>query len=149
MPADYDKILFSTQYPIDKVVHSDTKSFSVPFTKTAFYNNSGTLQIDSIANPYGKKALIRYAFSFDGVNYMNPETIYEYAFNIDASALGGPSSNLVNGVVGATSMACDATNIYFASYNGNHGNVTYTFGDDSYTGINMTFYFKYALFEVE
>lgn len=149
MPADYDKILFSTQYPIDKVVQSDTVSFFVPFTTTAFYNNSGTMQTDRAVNNYGKPCLIRFAWSVDGVNYTNPETVLEYSFNIDAHIIGGPSSNLVNGVAAAASMSCDATGVQFYSYNGSHGNVTYTAGNDSYSGINHTFYFKYALFELD
>lgn len=146
---DYDKILFSTQYPIDKVVHTGSGSYTVPFTVTPFYNNSGTLQTDSISNPYGKKAFIRFAWSIDGVNYNAPETKLEYEFNINATAIGGPATNTTNGIAVAAAMGCDASNIYFISYNCHHGNVVYTAGDDAYSGSSHTFYYKYALFEVE
>lgn len=145
---DYDKILFSTAYPIDKVVASGSDSFNVNFTVTPFYNNSGTVQQDSIPNTYGKAGLIRFAWSLDNTNFYSPETILEYAFNIDASAIGGPSTNTVNGVEGSVAMASDGGNIYFISYNGHHSNVAFTFGNDSYSGINHTFYYKWALFEV-
>lgn len=146
---DYDKILFSTAYPIDKVVASGSNSFNVNFTATAFYNNAGTIQQDTIANPYGKAAFIRFAWSLDNINFYAPETILEYAFNINASAVGGPAVTTVNGVEAAVCMGNDSSNIYFVSYNGHHGNVAFTFGNDSYSGINHTFYYKWAMFEVD
>lgn len=147
--VDYDKILYSTLYPIDKVVDTGEFSHTLAAPSAAFYNNSDTLKTDTIANPYGKKCMVRFAWSLDNINFYPPETLVEYSFIIDASALGGPSSTPINGTKGAASMGADATSLYFTSLNGYHGNVTYTFGNDVFVGIAQTFYYKWAIFEIE
>lgn len=147
--VDYDKILFSSQYPIDKVVATGEFTVHTPAPSGAFYYNSGVLQTDTIANPYGKKCYVRYVWSTNFVDYAPPESIIEYGFNIDASGVGGPATNPINGVKSATAMGVSDSTISFMSYNGLHGNVTYTFGNDIFTGVALDFHYKYALFEVE
>lgn len=147
--VDYDKVLFSTQWPIDKVVATGTHSLALAAPAAAFYNNSDVLTIDNAVNPYGKVCLLRFAWSTDNVNFYPPETIVEYSFIIDAHLIGGPASTPINGIRAAAAMGADAGFLYFAGFNGYHGTVTYTAGNDSFTGFAQTIYYKWALFEIE
>lgn len=148
MSTDYDKVLFSTEWPIDKVVATGDYSFVVNNPGGSLYTDAHTTAYSSATNPYRKPVLVRFVWSIDGANYYSPETQFGYMFNIDASALGGPSNHTDATVKAAAAMGVSDSLIKFAAYNGYHSDVVYTFGDDSYTPFNLTFYYKYAVFEL-
>jgi hypothetical protein len=145
---DYDKILFSTKWPIDKVVATGNHSFVVNNPGGSSYTSAHITAFDSISNPYGKRALVRFVWSIDGVNYYSPETRFGFTFNINATATGGSSTNTLADVKAAAAMGVSDSSIKFCGYNGFHSDVVYTLGADSYTPYSLTFYFKYAVFEL-
>lgn len=145
---DYDKVLFSTNWPIDKIVHTDTYNFTVNNPGGSSYTAAHITAFSSVVNPYGKQALVRFVWSIDGTNFYSPETQFGYTYNINASALGGPSTHTAADVKAAAAMGVSSSLIQFSGFNGYHSDVVYTAGADSYTPFNLTFYFKYALFEL-
>lgn len=146
---DYDKVLFSTLYPIDKVLETGDLTHTVAAPSAAFYNNSDRLEGVTITNPTGKDCLVRYVWSIDNINFNSSDTVLQYSFSIDASALGGPASSPGQpGTKAVCAVGVKAADIQFLFLNGYHGNVTYTFGNDVFTGFPLTFFVKYALFEI-
>lgn len=147
-----DKLNFLGTDPIDKVVVSD----ALPIRRTVagpsghFYTGSDNIQVITADNPYKKKVLCDYKWSVDnGATFNSPETILKYSFTVDATALGGPVSDPITGFKAAVDVGVDANSVYFQLFNGWHGNVTYTLGDDVFSSFPQDFLVEYVLFEVE
>lgn len=151
MTVDPDILNFFGAIPIDQVVITDEYRATVLGPSGPTYYNSDNIDTIILDNPYGKKAFVEYRWSIDdGVTFNSPETLIEYDFIIDASALGGPAASPpIPGTKAGVAMGVSANEILIQFINGYHGKVTYTAGDDSYTGIDLDFIVQYAIYEVE
>lgn len=148
MNPDITKLNFLGTEPIDKVVFDDKITSRNTGPSGAFYNTSDNIQVVTVDNPYDKKCLVNYRWSIDGVNFNSPETILEYSFTVDARALGGPISDPITGYKAAVAVGVSASSVIFQIFNGYHGDVTYTFGNDVYAAFPLDFTVEYALKEV-
>lgn len=148
MIHDVDKLNFLGTELIDKVVYDNVKSARNSGPSGSSYSSSDNITVVTADNPYGKKCLLNYRWSIDGVNFNSPETILEYSFTVDATALGGPVSQPITGYKAAVAVGCSANTIYFQLFNGWHGNVVYTAGADQYTAFPLDFTVEYALKEI-
>lgn len=146
---DRDKLQYYSGDPNDKVVYEGTQVVENSGPSGPFYGNSDNITTETIPNPYGKKCMVRFRWKIDNEDYVSQDTVQEYSFAIDATALGGPILPADPGCKGAVAVGVDANNIYFRTNNGHHGTVVYTFGDDVYTAIPHDYTIEYALYEVD
>ena len=147
---DPDKFLFTSDYPIDKVVHTGTltivndgqTSGQSGSWQTSKYVDSGIL-----ANPVGRDCFIRFVWSIDGgTNWQSSTTHLWYGYQVFYPGL---TANL-GGVQGAVSAGCSNTGMIFNTINGSHGNVSVNSGGGaSYTPISRTFNIKYVMYAWE
>lgn len=154
MNHDPDILQFISADEIDKVVATGSIVIANSGPSGTSYATSDRVVESTVPNTYGKKCLVRYRWSIDGVNFNSPQTIMGYDFTIDATAWGGPVSDPQPGVIAATAIGCNASVVKFRTLNGHHGNVTYTGtamspGPDSFSGVPHDFTFQYALLEIE
>lgn len=147
--TDPDKLNFNGNDPIDKIVYEGTVTGHNSGPSGSSYVGSDNITVVTAQNPYGKRTLCNYKWSIDGTNYNNPQTVLYYSFTVDASFFGGPVSDPIPGTKAGVAVGVGAQTITFQLFNGWHGNVTYTAGDDSYTSNPLDFTVKYTLFEVE
>lgn len=146
MNPDRNKINFFTGDPIDQIVYQDTISIVNDGVTTNAQESKIVTQ--NIANPYGKKALVRFVYSVDGTNFNGEDAhlVYTYSFTISSI----PITQTLGGLRAAVSVGVSDTEIKFRTANGYHTNVNKVNpGDpDNHTGISQTFTIKYSIFEV-
>lgn len=149
MPGDINAAYFDSRFPIDKLVRPpESATFQMAAPAAPFYNDSDNLQTFTLPNPYGKRCLVRYVWNVDGVNDNAPDTILRYAFTVDATAIGGGVSSPNEGIKAACAMGVSDSLLFFQLLNAWHSNVTYTLGNDVFTGFAQTFRITYALYEI-
>lgn len=88
-----------TAYKLDKIVHEDTKQYSITST--------GTDQLKTEPNPFGAKALPTLAWSVDNVNFYPA-----------GASVAGTNPYTAN-------IAVDATTIYLYFYNNSGSTQTF------------------------
>lgn len=115
MTVDISKLQFYSGYPIDKIVQSDTVTYTVPSTTPASsppYPSS----LQTIPNTYGQKALIIASWSIDGIN-----------FNSSLATLNYFSATFVTVLPKAfVNCGVDSTSIYFYIVNNFTTSLTFT-----------------------
>lgn len=149
MEPDRDTLQFYSGDPIDKIVYQNTRQVYNAGPSGPSYGNSDSIVTETIVNPYGKRCMARFRWRVDAEDWQSQDTVLEYSFSIDATALGGPILPADPGCKGAVAMGVSDGNIFFRTNNGHHGNVVYTAGPDVYTPIPHTYTFEYALYEVD
>lgn len=154
MTIDRNKLQYLSIDANDKVVYENSITISNSGPSGSNYSTSDKIVSQSIANPYGKKCMVRFKWKLDNDDYNSQDTVLEYSFAIDATAWGGPILPADPGCKGAVSVGISDTEITFRTNNGHHGTVTYTGtamtpGPDSYTAVPHDFTIEYALYEVD
>ena len=141
MSADVNKLAFSSEYPIDKIVASGTVQV---VNDGATSNSPQTAKIvtSTITNPYGKKCFARAIFSVDGTNFSPLTSHLVYTFTLN------PGSVILSGLKAGCSVGVSTLSIFFRTANGFHGNASLSGATYTYTPTSLTFTIKYALFEV-
>lgn len=145
-----DKVRYTSFYPSDVVAVSGTTVIANPGYDCVAQNDSqgNNLVTSSIANPYGKRCLVRYVWSIDGSNFNSAEDYLLLTFFL---TVPGPSTETLYNMKAAVEVRCDASNITFITANGDHGDATinnlgnYTAGSP----IAHTFTIKYALIALD
>lgn len=154
--VDINLLSFFSEHPIDKIVEINEISIVNDGNTTGSGSGTGdsTARIvsESIANPYGRAALVRAKWSIDGGNnWQALEARLNYAFTITITDFGVTSPPL-RGLQAAISIGCSDSSIIFRTANGYHGNVSRTFAapaTSGYTPISQTFLIKYWVYERE
>lgn len=146
---DVDKLQYYSGYPNDKVVYEGSIVIANSGPSGPTYGGSDKIVVQSTPNPYGKKCMVRFKWKIDSGFFVSQDTVQEYSFAIDATAVGGPVLDGEPGTMGAVAVGTDDDNIYFRVNNGHHGTVVYTFGDDVFTAIPHDYTIEYALYEVD
>lgn len=122
MSVDAAAVSFYSGYPIDKIVQSDSVSFTVPAgtpTSSGPYPNL----LRTVPNQYGQKALVRAAYALDGTNF-NSSVAQPYYF----------STFFAEPVLQASlNVGCDAGNVYFWLNNNFTSALTFTINYAVYT----------------
>lgn len=148
MSADVEKVNFYSGDPIDKVVA--TGEIDIVNDGATSSPQSSKIVTDSVANPYGKKVLVRFRYSIDGGTSFNSEDAHlVYSYTITITSI--PITTTLGGLRAAVSVGVSNNTIFFRTANGYHGNATRATPPDPdvYTPISQTFKIQYALFEVE
>lgn len=137
MSVDINKLNFSSDHPIDKIVTTGT----VSVTNDGSSGDYQTAKIvsSSIANPYGKKAFVRARWSVNGTDYNSLHTHLLYSFVVSGVAT-------LKGLKAALSIGVSDSTITFRTANGLHGNVP---APPTFTPTSQTFTIDYAVFEAE
>lgn len=145
MAITIDRLSFYSKHAIDKVVTSGNTS--VVNSGATSHPQVALIVSSAIANPYGRRALVRGAYSIDGgANYQSLDSRLIYTFNL---TVPGPSTEILNGLQAAISIGVSDSLITFRTANGYHGDVTDDGVNYIYTPISLTFLIKYAVFERE
>lgn len=152
--VDVSKLQFLSADEIDKVVAVGSFSIFNGGPSGTSYAGSDSLVQNAIPNPYKKKCMVRYRWKMDSGDWNSMDTIMEYAFRVNATAWGGPISDPIPGTLGAVAIGTNDNQIRFVTVNGHHSDVAYTGtamspGPDSFVGYSHTFYFEYALMEID
>lgn len=144
--VDFDKVLWSTLYPMDKVIVAPTAPVVIT-NDGATVQSPQTAQITTtdITNDTGRKLLARAVWSLDKVSWQSTHSRLTYTFSITAP---GPTVLILNGLKAAVSIGCSSSVIRIVTANGLHNNVTDNGVTYTYTPTSQTFYVKYALFEI-
>lgn len=146
MEPDRNKINYFSGDANDEIVYENTITI-VNDGATTNDPQSSKIVTQNITNPYGIKAMVRFAYSVDGVNYNDAESHLFYGYTITVPAV--PITVNMGGLRAAVSVGISDTEIKFRTANGYHGNVTQVGATYTYTPISQTFYIKYAIYEVE
>jgi len=154
MEPNVKKLQFVSLDAIDKVVASGTEVITNNGPSGSSYATSDSIVERTIANPYGKRCLVRFRWKTEDSDFTSPQSIVEYAYTVDATAWGGPVSDPIPGTKAAVSIGISATEIKIRTINGHHSNVAYSGtamspGPDIYSAIAHVFTVEYALFEVD
>lgn len=146
MSVDRNKVNFFTGDPIDQIVYQDT--ISIVNDGATSSSQSAKIVTQNITNPYGKKALVRFVYSVDGVDFQPEDAHLVYTYTITISSI--PITQTMGGLRAAVSVGVSDTEIKFRTANGYHGNSTRVNPGDpeNYTPISQTFTIKYSIFEV-
>lgn len=151
-----DLLSFLSDHSIDKIV-ADGQIVIVNdgnTTATGSSTGDGTARIitDSVANPYGRAALVRARWSIDsGANWQAMESRLTYSYTITFTDFGITSPPL-RGLAAAISIGCSDSQIVFRTANGSHGNVSRTSLQPEtagYTPTSRTFQIQYWIYERE
>lgn len=146
MTVDRTKVNYYSGDPIDEITYQST--ISIVNDGSTSSSQSSKIVTDSVANPYGKKAFVRFAYTVDGTNYNGQDAHLVYAYTISITSI--PVTITVGGLRAAVSVGVSDTEIKFRTANGYHGNSTRVNPGDpeNYTPISQTFTIKYSIFEV-
>lgn len=145
---DFDKILWSTLYPIDKVVYvSDEKTITNSSVSGSY--QEAHITTNDYTNDYGKKVFARAIWSFDGVSWKSTHSRVPYTFDVNYSGMFGSFSQKLSALKGAVSIGVSDSYVRILTGAGYHGNVAQDDVSDTYSSIPQTFHVKYALFEIE
>lgn len=151
---DITKLNFYSGDAIDKIVHEDTVTYTNDGNTTTSGTNNGDqsakIQNDTIPNPYGKKAFVRFKWSTDATNFNGAEARIIYGFTITFTDIPVTSSPL-QGLSAAVAIGVSASTITFQTANGLHGNSSRTSlasSSTGYTPTSQTFTISYALYEM-
>lgn len=154
MTRDVTKLNFYSGDPIDKIVWSDTVTYTNDGNTTTTGTNDGDqaakIQLDTIPNPYGKKVFARFVWSIDGTNFNAADAHIDYSFTITLTDIPVTSTPL-QALKAGVAIGVSASTITFQTANGFHGNSSRTSAASTstgYTPTSLTFTIKYALFEV-
>ena len=145
MTVDITKLAYSSEYPIDKVVATET----VSVVNDGATSDPQTAKIvsSSITNPYGSKCFVRAKWSVDGgTTYNSLDSRLHYTFSYTITTI--PVTNTFSGLKAAVVIGVSNSTITFRTANGFHGNVSDDGVTVSYTPTSLTFDIKYALYEV-
>lgn len=139
------KVRYTNYYPSDVVVTTDTATVTNSGYDCVTHNDSqgNNLTSSPVPNTYGKRCIVRYVWSIDGLNFNAAEDYLLYTFTVSFS---GGSTTLYN-VRAAVEVSCDEDNIIFKTASGYHGNATID-GSGNYSAgspISQIFTIKYAL----
>lgn len=154
MTYDPDILQFISEDEIDKIVAVGNITIANGGPSGTSYATSGRIVESVRTNTYGKKCLVRFRWTVNYIDFNSPDAVLGYTFTIDATAWGGPVSDPQPGVQAAVAVGCSNGQIKFRTYNGLHGNVTYTGtamspGPDSFAGVPLDFYIEYVILEVD
>lgn len=149
-----DNLSFDSQYPIDKIVDTGTVTIVNDGDTTATGSGTGDQSArvvsQSITNVYGKKALCRFSWAIDGINFNALDTRMLFSFTITLTNIPVTSSPL-SGLQAGVSVGVSATSITFMTGNGLHGNSSRLSTDPTtkgYTPTPQTFTINYALYSL-
>lgn len=137
MTVDVNKLAYSSEYPIDKIVSTGT--VSVVNDGSSGDYQAAKIVSSSIANPYGKKCFVRAVYSINGTDFNSIQSHLLYSFVVSGVTT-------LQGLKAAVSIGCSNSTVTFRTANGFHGNVP---APPAFTPTSLTFTIKYALFEVE
>lgn len=145
---DADKFLLSTDYPMDKVLHTGTATIvnDGNTTPTGQYQFSKEAEL-WLPNPTGRACFIRFMWRVGAEEWQSSNTRTSYGFNI---IMGGSAVATLAAIKGGVTMGCTANDIYIRTINASHGDVFFTPPSTySYSPISRTFTIKYALYSME
>lgn len=156
MTRDVTKLQFFSSDPIDKIVASGTYTMTNDGNTLAAGGTGDGPQAAKIVqesqpHTYGKSALIRYKWSTNGSDFNAATAHLLFSFTITFTDIPVTSSPL-QGLTSAVSVGCDASNIYFRTANGRHGNVSQKTTDPAASGYiptNFVFTIIWAMYEKE
>ena len=155
MGVDVTKLQFYSGYVADKVVTTGSILITNNGDTTGLGSNTGdqTARIvtSSIANPYGKKAFVRYKWTTNSLDFNSSDTHQVYSYTTTFTDIPVTSSPM-QALRAAVSIGVNASNIIFYTANGLHGNVSRLSSSSStvgYTPVSLDFIIYYAIFEVQ
>ena len=144
-----DDFLFSSDYPIDKVVHTGTATIvnNGATAGTVADFQTGRVVSQTIPVPTTTPCVARFVWSIDGgANWQSSGSRLWYTYTANYPGY----SVQLGGVQGAVAIGADIGEINIRTLNGSHGTVNVnSSGQVSYTPISRTFTVKYALFSLE
>lgn len=152
MTYDVNKLNFSSEDPIDKIVAQGTITVvndgNTTTTGTNTQYQSAKIVTSTIANTYGRAAFARYKWSVDGTNYNTGTAHLLFSFTRTITSIPVTSSPM-RGLKAAVSVGCSNSTVYFRTANGFHNNVSVVNPADvnGYTPTSQTFTIIYALYE--
>lgn len=147
--SNLDKVRYTSYYPSDVVVTTDSVTIANPGYNCVANNDSqgNNIVTKAVPNIYGKRCFVRYVWSIDGTNFNAAEDFLLYTFTVTTT---GPTATLYN-TRGLVEARCDSSNITFITGSGYHGNAALN-GSGNYSAgspIAQTFTVKYALIAVD
>lgn len=146
---DFDKVAWSTIWPIDKIVYRSPEITITNSGETGGSYQQAHIVTDSIAHGLGRRMFVRAVWSIDGVNWYSTGSRLKYTFAVNYNGEFGSFSSSLSGLRAAVSVGVSATHVHFVTANGYHGDVAQDDVSESYSPISQNFRIKYALFEVE
>jgi hypothetical protein len=153
--TDINLLSLITKYSIDKIVSTGTIVVVNDGNTTASGSGDGDqlarIVNSTISNPYGKKALCRFVWSIDGVNFNAGDShlIYSYTTTFTDIPITSPP---LKSLAAAVAIGVSEGEIIFSTANGSHGDVSRLSSSpitSGYTPTPRTFTIKYALFSLE
>jgi hypothetical protein len=147
MTLDLTKIAFSSDHPIDKIVHYEPDNTTSVVNDGVTSNSPQTAKIvtGSAANPYGTRCFVRARWSVDGgTSWQTLDSRLTFSFTITAP---GPTVTTLTGLRAGLSIGVSDSTVHFRTANGYHGDVSDDGVTYSYTPTSQTFTIQYALFE--